>query len=122
MVESPPQWPVFLATGIALVGSLLYLALHVSGVVRLVMSKDPEPIDTQATVAWIISFVSGFMGPCVVPANLLAMGLGALALRGERSARTRICAQTAIVAAVAIQLMTLCMLVALAPFMLATGG
>ena len=122
MVEDPAQWPIFLSAGIALLGTLLYLAVHFSGLVRIGMSSDREPIHTMAIAAWSISFVGGFMGPCVAPVNLVSLLLGGLSLRGEPSERTRICAQTAIAAGLIIQLMIVGMVAALVPFIMATNG
>jgi hypothetical protein len=115
MIEAPPSWPIYAATAVAILGSLLYLAMHLIGLVRMFRSVDNDPIAPISVAAWSISFLGGFTGPCVVPINLLALVLGGLALMGHPSERTRICAQTGIAAGLILLSMTLIMLALLLP-------
>jgi cytochrome c biogenesis protein CcdA len=107
---------IIISVVISIIGVLIYLGLHIFGVIRLARSQDTEAISRLSIAAWVLSFVSGFMGPCVIPINLAAIVMAAVALRGNPTDRSRICAQTAIAVGVTIVLMTLGMVAALVPY------
>jgi hypothetical protein len=109
MVETVTPWQIWTATGIAFVFTLFYIVTHAAGLIRLIRMKDSEPGSKLAGAAWIVSFVGGFTGPCVILASIAAIIMGLISLHGEVSEKTRLCAHTAILASSLIVAMTLTM-------------
>ncbi len=115
MENNAVSWLLYAGVAVAFVGVLVYLAIHVVGLIRVIRSHDPVPISKLSLAAWIVSFAGGFMGPLVILMNLAALVMGVVALFRDVSERSKICAQTAVAAAVTILLMTLGMLAFIIP-------
>ena len=115
MQEDKFSWGIYAGTGAAFVGVLVYLVVHIVGLVKLARSKDTEPISGLSIAAWVLSFVGGFMGPCVILASIGALIMGVMALRAEPSERTAICARNALAAGGTIIVMVLVMLAFILP-------
>ena len=90
--------PILIASGLWILLTLLFMATHAAGLYRFFTLKDDAPASKLAIAAWITSAVGGFMGPCVIVTNLAALVMGVMALRADPTPRTRLCAQTAILA------------------------
>ncbi len=68
------QISIFLAAGTAICLVFPWMAVHVWGLVKL-MGMDDKGASGKALGAWALSFVGGFMGPCVILASLVAFFL-----------------------------------------------
>ena len=95
--------------------TLAWLAVHAWGAFRLLKLKD-QSASKKAMAAWGLSFVGGFMGPCVfftsVIAFFLAMGERRKAKWGDASEATGVAAGTAMFSSVIIMVMVGVLLVA----------
>jgi len=105
---------VFAATGVAFLFTLGWLAVQLASAVRFAKAPSGD-VDRLAVIAWGLSFAGGFTGPCVILLSLVALGIGAAALRKapEPGSRSRIAAQAAVIASAVILVMTLLMVLVL---------
>lgn len=116
VVAQPAGSPgfVFAATGVAFLFTMAWLVVQLGSAVRFARAPSGE-VDRLALVAWGLSFVGGFTGPCVILLSLVALGVGAVALRrAEPGSRARIAGQAAVVASVVIVVMAVLMVAILA--------
>jgi hypothetical protein len=119
MTEQGMHWTFFVGMAIVFGGTMLYLLIHMVGLVRVLTCKDSEPPSGASLAAWIVSFIGGFTGPLIILASFLSVGIGLFALRGGPSARSKICIQNGMAASLTIILMTVGMLAFMLPTMLA---
>lgn len=117
MDDASMSWMIYAGVAVCFIGVIIYLAIHTIGLIRVLRSSDPVPISKISLAAWIVSFVGGFMGPLVILTSLLAIALGVVALLGDVSERSRICATHALAASLTIIFMTIGMLAFMIPAM-----
>lgn len=65
--------PAFVGALLAALLTLVWIGVHVLGLVRLASQLDA--VSQRAKIAWGVSAVGGFMGPCVIVMALVGMGL-----------------------------------------------
>ena len=63
--------------------TLLWIGAHALGLIRL--GGGLSAVSSRAKMAWLLSFGGGFLGPCVILAALVSMGM-ALAERRQPDA------------------------------------
>ena len=77
------QLPVIVAAMLAFPLTLLWMGVHILGLVRL--STELKDASQRVKIAWALSAMTGFMGPCVILGALAGMGM-ALMERGSAEA------------------------------------
>ena len=60
-----------------------WMGVHAYGLFRL--GGQLSEVSKQAQLAWLLSLVGGFMGPCVLPMSMVGMILAALARRADEA-------------------------------------
>lgn len=68
------QISVFLAAGTCICLVFPWMGVHGWGLIKLLRMED-KSASGKAVGAWALSFVGGFMGPCVILASLVAFFL-----------------------------------------------
>ena len=59
----------------------VWMSVHAYGLFRV--AGQLSEVSKQAQLAWLLSLVGGFTGPCVLPMSVVGMILAALARRSE---------------------------------------
>jgi hypothetical protein len=95
---------LFAAVLLAFPMTLVWIGVHIMGIIRL--GSSLAELSGRIKLAWLLAGVGGFMGPCVVLASLVSMGI-AIAERRQPAATlaTQRASSTILLAGVIILLM-----------------
>ena len=107
---SPAEGIVIVAVLLAVVLTLLWMVVHGLWLFRI--GGQLSEVSKQAQLAWLLSLVGGFMGPCVVPMSVVGMILAVMARRADEVNEPTLQATRAILQAGAIILVMMLVLLA----------